>query len=264
VAEPVTEAFLAMPGVVVSTETVDRIAIASRERNQGLLSKGAAGLTGPGRTVDARLLGGRPASAIADAARDFEADLIVLGSHGRGTLGAALLGSVSSEVVEYATTPVLIARTASVRRLVLADDGSVPAAAARQLVAHMPGFKGLVVHVVSVSERQPSWFGWLEPAAPEDIQAFEDAIEADLVHHRALASASADELTAAGLIAEAEAPQGDPGSEIVRVARDKEADLIVMGTRGHAALERVLLGSTARKVLHHAPCSVLVIGRRPG
>jgi hypothetical protein len=42
----------------------------------------------------------------------------------------------------------------------------------------MPGFRGLPVRVVSVSERQPGWFGWLQPEAAAEIQVFEEAIEA--------------------------------------------------------------------------------------
>ena len=207
------------------------------------------------------MLDGRPATAIADAARDFGADLIVLGSHDRGTLGSALLGSVSAEVVEYAATPVLVARTTTIQRLVLADDGSPSATAARDLVGWMPGFSGLAVRVVSVSAGQPSWLAWLEPEAPADIQALEAVIETDQERHRELAEASARQLRAAGLAAEAEPEgrRGDPGTEIVGVAQAFNADLIVMGTRGQTGLERVLLGSVARKVLHHAHCSVLVI-----
>jgi len=57
--------------------------------------------------------------------------------------------------------------------------------------------------------------------------------------------------------------QGDPVAEIVRVAREENADLIVMGTHGRAALEHVLLGSVAEKVVRKAPCPVLTV-RKPG
>ena len=255
------QSFLSMPGVVASPETIDRIAGAARDQAEEMLGTGVAGLAGAGRTVDCVMLDGRPATAIADAARDFGADLIVLGSHGRGPLGSAILGSVASEVVEYATTPVLVARTTAIQRVVLADDGSASAAAARDLVRWMPGFSGLAVRVVSVSAGQPSWLAWLEPEAPADIQALEAVIETDQERHQELAQASAKELRAAGLAAEAEPEgrRGDPGTEIVRVAQEFNADLIVMGTRGQTGLERVLLGSVARKVLQHAHCSVLVI-----
>jgi nucleotide-binding universal stress UspA family protein len=53
--------------------------------------------------------------------------------------------------------------------------------------------------------------------------------------------------------------QGDPAHEIVAEARAREAGLIVVGTRGQSGLQRLILGSVARNVLLHAPCSVLIV-----
>ncbi len=53
--------------------------------------------------------------------------------------------------------------------------------------------------------------------------------------------------------------EGDPASEVVRLARDAGMDLIVMGTHGRTGLDRLLLGSVAEKVMRDAPCSVLVV-----
>jgi nucleotide-binding universal stress UspA family protein len=52
---------------------------------------------------------------------------------------------------------------------------------------------------------------------------------------------------------------GDPAHEIVEFAREHRIGLLVLGTRGHTGLRRLLLGSVARNVLLHAPCSVLII-----
>ena len=52
---------------------------------------------------------------------------------------------------------------------------------------------------------------------------------------------------------------GDPADTIVDEARDWDADLIVVGTRGLGGAKRMMLGSTSTKVLHHAPCDVLVV-----
>ncbi|MFP4221883.1 MAG: universal stress protein [Phormidium sp.] len=52
---------------------------------------------------------------------------------------------------------------------------------------------------------------------------------------------------------------GDPGSWICDVAKNWEADLIVLGRRGHRGLKEVLLGSVSNYVLHHADCSVMVV-----
>jgi nucleotide-binding universal stress UspA family protein len=52
---------------------------------------------------------------------------------------------------------------------------------------------------------------------------------------------------------------GEAGSAICSLAKDWQADLIMMGRRGRTGLSEALLGSISNYVLHHAPCSVLVI-----
>jgi universal stress protein A len=53
--------------------------------------------------------------------------------------------------------------------------------------------------------------------------------------------------------------EGDPAREILRVAEEVEADLIVMGTHGRTGLSRLLLGSAAEEVMRHATCPVLTV-----
>jgi len=60
-----------------------------------------------------------------------------------------------------------------------------------------------------------------------------------------------------GIEAEAVEGQGDPGAVIVEAAKD--ADLVVVGSRGLNPIERLLLGSVSSKVVHRAPCDVLVV-----
>ncbi len=54
-------------------------------------------------------------------------------------------------------------------------------------------------------------------------------------------------------------PQGPPGSEIVKAAREWEADLIVIGSHGRHGITRALVGSVAEAVMRDAPCPVLVV-----
>jgi nucleotide-binding universal stress UspA family protein len=53
--------------------------------------------------------------------------------------------------------------------------------------------------------------------------------------------------------------EGHPAAEIERVARDRHCDLIVLGTNGRGALQRMLLGSTSEQLMRHAPCPVLTV-----
>ena len=66
------------------------------------------------------------------------------------------------------------------------------------------------------------------------------------------------QLEARGVAAEVVTRVGPPGEIVAQVAKDRAADLIVIGTHGHTGISRFLLGSVATSVLRHAPCDVLV------
>jgi nucleotide-binding universal stress UspA family protein len=66
-------------------------------------------------------------------------------------------------------------------------------------------------------------------------------------------------LTVEGITVHSEVGVGPPYDEIVRFAKEKDIDLIVMGTHGHTGLAHVLLGSVAEKVVRRAPCPVLTV-----
>jgi len=84
-----------------------------------------------------------------------------------------------------------------------------------------------------------------------------DPIETEEVR-KSLAEARAL-LAERGIQAKAIEGHGDPGDVIVQQARELGADLIVLGTRGLNLAERAVLGSVSTRVLHHAPCDVLVV-----
>ena len=67
----------------------------------------------------------------------------------------------------------------------------------------------------------------------------------------------------AGLEIEDVIAHGDAAAEIVRVAREREVDLIVIASHGRTGLGRILFGSTAEEVVRHAPCPVLVVKPPP-
>lgn len=63
----------------------------------------------------------------------------------------------------------------------------------------------------------------------------------------------------AGIPSELKCQVGDPGTRICQLARNWDANLIVLGRRGHQGISEVLLGSVSNYVVHHAPCSVLIV-----
>jgi nucleotide-binding universal stress UspA family protein len=222
-------------------------------------------LSRPGVEADAAVLRGRPAAEIVDAARAMQADTIVIGSRGHGTIESMLLGSVSAEVVDHATVPVLVARAPTLARVVLAWDGSSGARAAADLLRTWPIFAGSAIRVVSVASVEiPWWTGYPLDGSPQLLPIYDDAVSASRSEHDELARKMTTQLQSAGLEAEADRRDGDAAAELIAAAREWKADLIVMGTRGRTGLTRLVLGSVARNVLHHAPCSVLVVREQSG
>jgi nucleotide-binding universal stress UspA family protein len=55
---------------------------------------------------------------------------------------------------------------------------------------------------------------------------------------------------------------GKPAAKVVEGAKNWPADLIVMGSHGRGGVEKILLGSVAESVLHHAPCPVLIVRKQ--
>ncbi len=217
-------------------------------------------LEAPGRGVESILLRGRAATAIVDEAREFRADLIVVGNRGHGQFETMLLGSVSAEVVDHAPCPVLVARSSHLRTILYADDGSEGAREAGDLLAEWPIFAGLRVTVISVSDVAVPWSSGLAPGLYDQVmESYTESVQEARREHAALVSTSADRLSDAGLITSVDVRDGDPASCIVKAATEHGSDLIVMGTRGLTGLSRILLGSVARNVLVHAGCSVLIV-----
>lgn len=213
-----------------------------------------------GREVVRLILNGRAGSAIAREARDFEADLVVMGSRGHGAMQSMVLGSVSSEVVDHAPCPVLVTRGGAVRSLVFAADGSAGSHNAERVLTEWPLFRGLPSAVVTVAETQiPVSAGMAPGLYDQVIGSYESDLDEAASEALAIAEACVARLSEAGLQATPVVRAGTPAEEIVAVAREREADLVVIGTRGHTGLARLILGSVARNVLHHAPCSVLVV-----
>jgi nucleotide-binding universal stress UspA family protein len=218
-------------------------------------------LGGPGRDVTTTVIVGRPASEITGTAARMGADLLVIGSRGRGALASAVLGSVAAEVIDHATCPVLVVRGTAITRVVLAVDGSAGSRRAEDVIVSMPFLRGLPVRVVSVAPLLPAWYGLTDAAGTAALsgETYQLIIDDERRSHESLAAEAQTRLAARGITTTTEVPQGDAAYGIIEAAGVGGADLIVVGSRGNTGLERLLLGSVARGILYHAPCSVLIV-----
>ena len=224
------------------------------------VTEAAAQLARPGVTIETAVLRGRPATVIGERARAMRADLIVVGSRGHGRISSMLLGSVSSELVDHAPAPVLVARGDSIDRVLLAWDGSSCAARAAGLLQAWPVFARSSVRVVCVADIEvPWWTGFPEPGSPELMPTFVEAAEEARRHRDELVASMTDQLREAGLAATGDRLEGDAATELLNRAVATKTDLIVLGTHGRTGLARLVIGSVARNVLHHATSSVLIV-----
>jgi nucleotide-binding universal stress UspA family protein len=213
-----------------------------------------------GRTLERMILRGHPAKAILAEAREFEADLIVVGSRGHGAVRTALLGSVSADVVDHAPCPVLVARHEAISRILVATDGSAGAEHAEHVLRDWPILAGRPVTVLCVADVGLPVSTGMAPAVDDRVfESYALAVDEARQQARDQAAVVAERLAAVGFDALPETREGVPAEEILAVAASRGADLIVVGTRGHTGLARLVLGSVARTVLTHAQASVLVV-----
>jgi nucleotide-binding universal stress UspA family protein len=118
------------------------------------------------------------------------------------------------------------------------------------------------IRTLSVAPAPASWWPVDLAGRTADVaSADRDAAADNLLEHDTIAAEAAATLRAVGFTAESEVRAGSPASVIVAFANDWDADLVIMGSHGRTGLARLLLGSVARNVLHHASCSVLVVRR---
>jgi nucleotide-binding universal stress UspA family protein len=170
-----------------------------------------------------------------------------------------VLGSVSAEVADHAQCPVLIARRSTWTRAVLGVDGSSNAERALDIVREWPVFAGLNVSVVSVADTGLPWTSSLALSGYPGSIDYPGTERAIVVDHRRWADRAMRELSATGRPASSQSPEGRPAAELIRIARESDADVVVVGTRGQTGVTRLLIGSVARNVLLHSGSSVLVI-----
>lgn len=139
-------------------------------------------------------------------------------------------------------------------KVLIAIDGSDAARraieATGQLAKHGAAVDAVLVHV----RESPAYYGELPPF---DFQSIEDSLRQ---RQEALLEAALAQARNSGLQTVAtQAAEGQAAQEIVRVAADRGADCIVMGTRGMNALGGLLLGSVAQRVVHLAAVPVMLV-----
>jgi nucleotide-binding universal stress UspA family protein len=187
--------------------------------------------------------------ALLDLIGQLRPDLVVMATHGRTGLARAFMGSVAEQVAHHGGRPVLCLRPGAAsrlpyRRILVPTDLSEPSRRAfpwATALARKFGAGLTVLHAPPLPA-VASLGGLAGPSSLPGVEEVRRFLGADIDAQAEVAVAS----------------PGRPWAEIVGAAAERQADLIVMSSRGHDSLGDEIFGSTTDRVLRHAPCAVLV------
>jgi nucleotide-binding universal stress UspA family protein len=205
---------------------------------------------------------------LAEAER-IHADLVVLGSHGRSGVGRLLLGSVTEKVMREARGPTLVVprrapdtspnEPVRFRRIVCPVDfseGSLEALKYATSLAEEADAELTAVHVIEIPPELVTRHG----ADPVDVDRIRAEAEAERLRElRALIPAAARTFCTVHTAVR----EGAAYREILRVAGETDADLIVMGVQGRGAVDLMVFGSNTARVTRSATCPVLIVPTKP-
>ncbi len=194
---------------------------------------------------------GGPAQVLLDASES--AALLVIGSRGRGGFARLLLGSTSTQCATHASVPTIVvpgdAEPTRVERLLVGCDGSPNSMTALRWAIDFASPGGTVVVV------------WVWDATPLAVGAdaffFPDASDLAAERFNHLVDTVADQARVRDVTLEREFVRGTPRSALASHAED--ADLVVVGARGHGAVGAALLGSVSTWLLHHVHRPIAVV-----
>jgi nucleotide-binding universal stress UspA family protein len=200
-----------------------------------------------------------------DLAEQHEAAAIVVGSRGLGGVKSALLGSVSSGVLDHAHRPVLIVPPLDDAEpagpVVAGYDGSEQADAAIEAAGRLLSIREMLVQTVWLSCSEAAAAGVAGAPAGVVVKGAEEIDIQVRQGAKRTAGRGARLATKHGLEARAEAVRayGNVWRTLLDAAHDHRAAAVVLGSRGRSAFASHVLGSVSRALVHHAPAPVLVV-----
>jgi nucleotide-binding universal stress UspA family protein len=202
---------------------------------------------------------GKPFLEIIQVAKEENVDLLVVGTHGRAGVDRVMLGSVAERIVRKAGCPVMVIKGrkyTSFKRIIVPivfSDCARKALEYAIATARSHNSRLTILHVYEESFVEP----YVNAANSEEeaekiMKEIEWANETkydEFLKTIDLRGVEYDKLLIKGI----------PETEIVEVAMEQQADLVVMGTHGRAGIMHILIGSTAEEVVRAVHCDIIIL-----
>jgi nucleotide-binding universal stress UspA family protein len=237
----------------------------AKKETRLLVAAAADELRRSGHEVVSEIQAGVPKKAIVEYAREWGADLIMIGFHRSSAVSRFLLGSVAHAVLRTAPCSVEIVRpsprglpsSSPGMKIVVGTDGSNCSQKAVCAIATRPWPAETLVKVISVREPFVP-VGEMTVYPPNLMQEIEErerrrAEDALASARQVLSSARVQLCDCCRTLL------GDPRNILLDEAKSWGADLVVLGSHGFRGVDRLLVGSVSESVAMHAHCSVEVI-----
>jgi nucleotide-binding universal stress UspA family protein len=242
----------------IRADTESRAADLVDDVRRDLSTRGIPGVD----AVDVRLVvsEGHPVPELLK--RSEHADLLVVGSRGRGAIRSALMGSVALHCTTHARCPVVVVHPTSAvtdpPRVVVGVDGSTESRAALVAALQEAARTGAEVEVVASYFPADSW----TDATLVLVQSVE-AIRADLQRRteELVGDVLREQAANGGVSPLRTGIHEGPATEVL-LQRARGAQLLVVGSRGRSGIRGILLGSVALHCAMHAPCPVMLVHPR--
>ena len=191
----------------------------------------------------------------------LQANLVVMGTHGRSGFERLFLGSTAEKVLRKARCPVMTvppntpdampSGLAPFKRIVCGIDFSQSSQVALDYAMSLAQENAAALTVVHIIDTHPIYVDFAPPAAI-DLQAWTEQATSRL--HQMVPEG----VRAACRVAE-QVRKGTPSREMLTLAQELDADLIVLGVHGRRAADVLFFGSTTHYVIREAHCAVLTI-----
>jgi nucleotide-binding universal stress UspA family protein len=232
---------------------------------EGQLTQLVSALRREGIDAGAVLRAEPPARAIVGVARAEHADLIVMASHQRHGFNRWLHGSVTEEVLQNTSTPLLVVPSQAVpssqrtQRVLVPLDGSPAGEAALDYLSGWSPVRPLELVLLRVAPIPQMIIGWDPALVVPPLDANE--IEAEVRQAQAYLARRAKFLSVERLPVRCQVIQAtEPVATVIRdVAQREQVDAIALGTHGKGGMARLVLGSVSEDVLEHSPVPVLLV-----